>query len=83
MRDLRQCSWRAGARRAGPMETAGSYTEKMARVQKAIEAMQRGGVDVAEVMRLFEESSALLTACEAQLQEAEGRFRELTGEDAG
>lgn len=64
------------------MEAAGSYTEKMARVQKAIEAMQRGGVDVAEVMRLFEESSALLAACEEQLREAEGRFRELTGEEA-
>ena len=60
-----------------------TFTEKLATVQKSIAAIQRGDMDVAEVMRVFEQGSTLLSECEAQLTEAEGRYRELTGEDAG
>lgn len=63
------------------MERPATFTEKLATVQKGVDAIQRGGMDVAEIMRVFEEGTTLLAECETQLAEAEGRFQEITGEE--
>lgn len=55
-----------------------TFSEKLATVQKSIDAIQKNALDVDEVMRLFESGSQLLQECETQLTEAEDRFRQVT-----
>lgn len=71
---------------AEPADDA-SYADQVARLESIVAALEQGGRDLDETLRLFEEGMTLLKACRGQLEAAEGRLAELSlaeaeGDDA-
>lgn len=48
-----------------------SFEEKMERLEQIIRAMERGEVPLEESLKLFQEGTELVTACEKQLENAQ------------
>ena len=57
------------------------YAESMKRLEEIVSALETGGVELDETLKLFEEGAALLKACRAELYEAEGKVEQLRLED--
>ncbi len=58
-----------------------SYTESMKRLEEIVAALETGGLDLDETLKLFEEGSKLLKACQTELADAEGKVEKLRLED--
>ncbi len=54
-----------------------NYTESMKRIEEIVAALETGGTPLDETIKLFEEGSKLLKACQAELAEAEGKIEQL------
>ena len=55
-----------------------SYAESMKR-KEIVAALEAGGVDLDETLKLFEEGSKLLKSCQEELAEAEGKVENTLG----
>tara|TARA_B100000989_G_scaffold135214_1_gene100486 strand:- start:1613 stop:1780 length:168 start_codon:yes stop_codon:yes gene_type:complete len=49
----------------------------MKRIEEIVAALETGGTPLDETIKLFEEGSKLLKACQAELAEAEGKIEQL------
>ena len=58
-----------------------TYAEAMKRLEEIVAALEAGGTDLDETLKLFEEGSNLLKECQKELAEAEGRIETLRLED--
>jgi len=58
-----------------------SYAESMKRLEEIVAALETGGTDLDETLKLFEEGSKLLKSCQEELAEAEGKVEKLRLED--
>ena len=58
-----------------------SYAESMKRLEEIVAALEAGGVDLDETLKLFEEGSKLLKSCQKELADAEGKVEMLRLED--
>ena len=58
-----------------------SYAESMKRLEQIVTALEAGGTDLDETLKLFEEGSKLLKECKSELSEAEGKVEKLRLED--
>ena len=58
-----------------------SYSESMKRLEEIVAALEAGGADLDETLKLFEEGSKLLKSCQEELAEAEGKVEKLRLED--
>ena len=56
------------------------YSEKMKRIQEIATELQQGNIEIDDAIKLFEESESLLKECEKILEEANGKFQELTAD---
>lgn len=63
-------------------EDTTTYDEAMQRLEHIVGQLERGGKNLEETMALFEEGTALLTRCQQELGEVEGRIAELTLDEA-
>ena len=54
-----------------------NYTESMKRIEEIVAALETGGTPLDETIKLFEEGSKLLKACQAELAEAGGKIEQL------
>ena len=59
-----------------------TYDEALQRLETLVTQLERGGKNLDETLAMFEEGTALLKRCQAELTEAEGRLAELKLEDA-
>ena len=62
-------------------EEEATWSTRMARLEAIIEQLEQAEIDLATTLELFEEGLELKKACEAELKAAEGRLRELAGDD--
>tara|TARA_B100000676_G_C17860757_1_gene723237 strand:- start:711 stop:917 length:207 start_codon:yes stop_codon:yes gene_type:complete len=62
-------------------EEEATWSTRMARLEAIIEQLEQAEIDLATTLELFEEGLELQKACEAELKAAEGRLRELAGDD--
>jgi exodeoxyribonuclease VII small subunit len=58
-----------------------TYAEAMERLEEIVAALEAGGTDLDETLKLFEEGSNLLKECQKELAEAEGKIETLRLED--
>ncbi|MBS73970.1 MAG: exodeoxyribonuclease VII small subunit [Euryarchaeota archaeon] len=58
-----------------------TYAEAMKRLEEIVAALEAGGTDLDETLKLFEEGSNLLKECQKELAEAEGKIETLRLED--
>ena len=58
-----------------------TYAEGMKRLEEIVAALEAGGTDLDETLKLFEEGSNLLKECQKELAEAEGKIETLRLED--
>ena len=58
-----------------------SYAESMKRLEQIVAALEAGGAELDETLKLFEEGSKLLKECKSELSEAEGKVEKLRLED--
>ena len=58
-----------------------NYAESMKRLEEIVAALEEGGADLDATLKLFEEGSTLLKACQSELAEAEGKVEKLRLED--
>ena len=58
-----------------------NYAESMKRLEEIVAALEAGGADLDETLKLFEEGSKLLKECKNELTEAEGNVEKLRLED--
>ncbi len=58
-----------------------TYAEAMKRLEEIVAALEAGGADLDETLKLFEEGSNLLKECQKELAEAEGKIETLRLED--
>ena len=58
-----------------------TYAEAMKRLEEIVAALEAGGTDLDETLKLFEEGSNLLKECQKELSEAEGKIETLRLED--
>ena len=58
-------------------KTEKSFEENVARLEEIVTALEKGDARLADSLRLFEEGTALVTACEAMLDEAEQKVVKL------
>ena len=54
---------------------------QMKRLEEIVAALEAGGTDLDETLKLFEEGSKLLKSCQEELAEAEGKVEKLRLED--
>jgi len=54
-----------------------TYDEALRRLEDLVAQLERGGTNLNETLALFEEGTALLKRCQAELGEVEGRLAEL------
>ena len=59
-----------------------TYDEALRRLEELVAQLERGGKNLDETLAMFEEGTALLKRCQAELTEAEGRLAELNLADA-
>jgi exodeoxyribonuclease VII small subunit len=59
-----------------------TYDEALQRLEALVTQLERGGKNLDETLAMFEEGTALLKRCQAELTEVEGRLAELRLEDA-
>ena len=59
-----------------------TYDEALQRLEALVTQLERGGKNLDETLALFEEGTALLKRCQAELGEVEGRLAELRLDDA-
>ena len=59
-----------------------TYDEALQRLESLVTQLERGGKNLDETLAMFEEGTALLKRCQAELTEVEGRLAELKLEDA-
>ena len=59
-----------------------TYDEALQRLETLVTQLERGGKNLDETLAMFEEGTALLKRCQAELMEVEGRLAELKLEDA-
>ena len=59
-----------------------TYDEALRRLEELVSQLERGGKNLDETLAMFEEGTALLKRCQAELGEVEGRLAELRLEDA-
>ena len=58
-----------------------SYAEAMKRLEEIVAALEAGGADLDETLKLFEEGSKLLKSWQEELAEAEGKVEKLRLEE--
>lgn len=58
-----------------------TYAEAMKRLEEIVTALEAGGTDLDETLKLFEEGSKLLKECQKELADAEGKIETLRLED--
>ncbi|MEL0100452.1 MAG: exodeoxyribonuclease VII small subunit [Euryarchaeota archaeon] len=58
-----------------------TYAEAMKRLEEIVAALEAGGTDLDETLKLFEEGSNLLKECQKELASAEGKIETLRLED--
>ncbi len=58
-----------------------TYAKAMKRLEEIVAALEAGGTDLDETLKLFEEGSNLLKECQKELAEAEGKIETLRLED--
>ncbi len=58
-----------------------TYAEAMKRLEEIVAALEAGGTDLDETLKLFEEGSNLLKECHKELASAEGKIETLRLED--
>ena len=58
-----------------------TYNEAAQRLEAIVASLERGGMDLEETLKLYEEGAALLKICQTELHAAEGRLNELRLED--
>ena len=58
-----------------------TYAEAMERLEELVAALEAGGTDLDETLKLFEEGYNLLKECQKELAEAEGKIETLRLED--
>jgi len=58
-----------------------TYAEAMKRLEEIVAALEAGGTDLDETLKLFEEGSNLLKECQRELASAEGKIETLRLED--
>ena len=58
-----------------------NYAESMKRLEEIVAALEAGGADLDATLKLFEEGSKLLKACQLELADAEGKVEKLRLED--
>ena len=54
-----------------------TYTEAVLRLEAIVSTLERGGMDLDETLKLYEEGAELLKLCKSELAEAEGKLNEL------
>lgn len=54
------------------------YSDSIKRINEIVNVLQRGCDDVDEAISLFEEGQAQIRSCEEKIEQATGRFQELT-----
>jgi len=54
-----------------------TYAEAMKRLEEIVAALEAGGTDLDETLKLFEEGSNLLKECQKELASAEGKIETL------
>lgn len=54
-----------------------SFEESMNRLEQIVRAMERGDVALEESLKLFKEGTALVSACEKLLDEAQMQIRKI------
>ena len=54
-----------------------SYAESMKRLEEIVAALEAGGTELDETLKLFEEGSKLLKECKNELTAAEGKVEKL------
>ena len=59
-----------------------TYDEALQRLETLVTQLERGGKNLDETLAMFEEGTALLKRCQAELTEVQGRLAELKLEDA-
>ena len=59
-----------------------TYDEALQRLETLVTQLELGGKNLDETLAMFEEGTALLKRCQAELTEVEGRLAELKLEDA-
>jgi exodeoxyribonuclease VII small subunit len=59
-----------------------TYDEALRRLEELVAQLERGGKNLDETLAMFEEGTALLKRCQAELTEVEGRLAELNLADA-
>ena len=59
-----------------------NYKERMERLEEIVRVLDTGESELDETLALFEEGRKLLNECSKELEEAEGRLRKLTVEEA-
>ena len=58
-----------------------TYAEAMKRLEEIVAALEAGGTDLDETLKLFEEGSNLLKECQKELASVEGKIETLRLED--
>ena len=59
-----------------------TYDEALRRLEDLVAQLERGGKNLDETLAMFEEGTALLKRCQAELGEVEGRLAELRIDEA-
>jgi exodeoxyribonuclease VII small subunit len=59
-----------------------TYDEALRRLEELVAQLERGGKNLDETLAMFEEGTALLKRCQAELTEVEGRLAELNLADS-
>ena len=65
------------------MSETPSYSEALQRLEAIVAELERGGTDLEATVKMFEEGSELLRACQAHLDEAEGNRAPSAGRSRG
>ncbi len=55
-----------------------SFEQSIARLEEIVGALEKGEAQLADSLRLFEEGTSLVAACERMLNEAEQKVAKLT-----
>ena len=55
-----------------------SFEESISRLEEIVGALEKGDAQLADSLKLFEEGTQLVTACEAMLSEAEQKVVKLS-----
>lgn len=59
-----------------------TYDEALRRLEDLVAHLERGGKNLDETLAMFEEGTALLKRCQAELGEVEGRLAEMRLDEA-